>query len=527
MKTTLSFDVVIIGSGLGALSVALNLPKHFKIALVTKDDFNLSASNKAQGGIAAAIDFEDSIQAHVEDTITAGAGLCNRYAVELIISQAPQAIEWLVSQGVSFDKEIRSNNIYHFHQTKEGGHSRRRVIHYKDISGQHIMQGLLRQLMNFPNIFTYSHHDMIDTQHQDNKFIATAIVNQDIQEKVYFSAEHLVIATGGLGNLYPHTTNPVIATGDGIALAFQLGCPIENLEQTQFHPTVLKLKSAPNFLISEAVRGEGGLLKRRDGSQFMQDYDERMELAPRDIVARAINKEIQRSNDDFVYLDITHFKKEKIEHHFPTIYETCLEYGLDITQEMIPIAPALHYSCGGIVTDLNGQTHIKNLYAVGEVASTGLHGANRLASNSLLECIVMGQAIAQNIRYHQNFQYQNNIPHMNYSLLKNYSLINKKDYTSINSINSNLIKDILAQTCGISRTKALLEQGIEILQDVRSHLHQNKNKLNQNDLKLNRQLTVSLILVLSALMRKESRGLHFCSDFPDKNPAPHSIWITQ
>ncbi|UOO93492.1 MULTISPECIES: L-aspartate oxidase [Vitreoscilla] len=388
-----SYDVVIIGAGLAGLSVALSLPTHLSVLLLSKEDLHTCSSNRAQGGIAAVMDLHDSVEEHVQDTLIAGAGLCHETAVRHIVSQGKTAIEWLCAHGVPFTYE--QEDATQLHLTREGGHGKRRVVHAADHTGFSVTQTLQQQVRQYPNIDIVSHVQVTQLQVQNGVCVGLSI--QDAQQHNHsIQAAKIVLASGGAGQLFALTTNPITATADGMALAAHAGCHLHQMAFIQFHPTALALPQNPCFLMSEALRGEGAILRNAMGERFMPAYDERAELAPRDIVARAIADQIQKTSQ--VYLDITHKPLSFIQHHFPSIYEFCLtQHQLDISQQWIPVAPAAHYACGGVVTDEHARTHVTHLYAVGEVACTGLHGANRLASNSLLECVVMGQQAAQHI----------------------------------------------------------------------------------------------------------------------------------
>lgn len=395
-----SYDVVIVGAGLAGLSVALSLPKDTSILLLSKEDLNTCSSNYAQGGIAAVIDLHDSVEEHVQDTLVAGASLCDEPAVRHILNQGKAAIEWLCEHGVPFTYE--QNDANQLHLTREGGHGKRRVVHAADHTGFSVTQTLQKQVRQ------YRHIDIVScvqvTQLQVDHGMCVGLSIQDAQQRTHhIGAKHTVLASGGAGQLFSLTTNPTTATADGMALAAQAGARLHQMAFVQFHPTALALPQNPCFLISEALRGEGAILRNTMGERFMPNYDERAELAPRDIVARAIADQIQKTSQ--VYLDITHASLSFIQHHFPSIYEHCLtQHQLDISQQWIPVAPAAHYVCGGVVTDEHARTHVSNLYAVGEVACTGLHGANRLASNSLLECVVMGRQAARHISEQNTWQ---------------------------------------------------------------------------------------------------------------------------
>ncbi|HVL75337.1 MAG TPA: L-aspartate oxidase, partial [Noviherbaspirillum sp.] len=392
----MNFDVAIIGSGLAGLSVALHLAQTRKVVVVSKRSLLDGASNWAQGGIAAVLDSKDSHEEHIADTLVAGAGLCDEGATRFIVEHSREAIEWLIAQGVPFTKDATAE--LGFHLTREGGHSQRRIIHAADATGHAVQLTLVEKVRNHPNITILERHCAIDVIKSDRldghegppRCVGVYVQDVDNGEVMTLAADHTVLATGGAGKVYLYTTNPDTATGDGIAMAWRAGCRVANMEFIQFHPTCLYHPYAKEFLISEAVRGEGGLLKlpaaagAAAGHRFMPDHDARAELAPRDVVARAIDFEMKKRGLDYVDLDISHQSPEFLKEHFPTIYARCLELGIDITKQPIPVVPAAHYTCGGIITDLAGRTDLPGLYAVGEVACTGLHGANRLASNSLL-----------------------------------------------------------------------------------------------------------------------------------------------
>ena len=395
-------DVLIAGNGLAALTLALSLPESFRIVILCKNRLDDTASRHAQGGIAAAWSGEDDIEKHVADTLEAGAGLCNEAAVRTILSQGKPAIEWLLAQGVAFDR-----NHNDLHLTREGGHTCRRIAHVADYTGEAVMQSLIAQIRRRPNIRVCERQMALDVQTESGSACGLTILDRRTQETYSIRASHTVLAGGGLGQIYAATTTPPECTGDAIAMAIRAGCAVENLEFIQFHPTGLARSSenGRTFLISEAVRGEGGILTNQAGERFMPHYDRRAELAPRDIVARAIAAEIAKQTQDFVSLDISRKPAEFVRQHFPSIHRHCLsQCGLDITRQAIPVRPVQHYTCGGIQTDPCGRTSLPQLYALGETACTGLHGANRLASNSLLECVVTARLAAQTIADRQAFQ---------------------------------------------------------------------------------------------------------------------------
>ena len=405
----MKFDVAIVGSGLAGLSVALHLAENHKIARISKRSLRDGASDWAQGGIAAVLDSTDSHDQHVADTLVAGAGLCDESATRFIVEHGREAIDWLIAQGVPFTRDQQAEIGYHL--TREGGHSQRRIIHAADATGHAVQVTLEQKVRSHPNVTLLENHcaiDLITTPKLGINGGAPRCLGLYVQEVatgkvVTIAANQTVLATGGAGKVYLYTTNPDTATGDGIAMAWRAGCRVANMEFIQFHPTCLYHPYAKSFLITEAVRGEGGLLKlpasagAAAGTRFMPQHDERAELAPRDVVARTIDFEMKKRGLDHVDLDISHQPPEFLKEHFPNIYARCIEFGIDITKQPIPVVPAAHYTCGGVVTDLTGRTDLEGLYAVGETAYTGLHGANRLASNSLLECVVLGRAAALDI----------------------------------------------------------------------------------------------------------------------------------
>ncbi|GAA4415142.1 L-aspartate oxidase [Advenella faeciporci] len=510
------FDCIIIGSGLAGLSVALSLAENQRIAILSKDVLINTASDKAQGGIAAVWDPFDSFERHINDTLVAGAGLCDREAVTHIIENSPDAIRWLLSHSVDFTRDATSQQL---HLTLEGGHSHRRVAHAADKTGHVITHTLQSLLDSHPNIHVFEHYAscelLLNNARTENvECQGVSALNLQSGKMESFIAPHIVLATGGIGQLFTHTTNPVVATGDGIAMAWRAGCRVANMEFIQFHPTALTLSNAPTFLISEAVRGEGGLLRRPDGSRFMPDYDSRAELAPRDIVARAIEAEIKKSGGNHVLLDISHMPKQEIMHHFPMIYETCLSYGLDISTRPIPVAPAAHYTCGGVLVNQNGQTDIKGLYCAGETAYTGLHGANRLASNSLLECIVTGRNIARNIAAHLPWEtpttYDNTV-------CINPVTGNGKQSAQDSALDANRLRQLMSQCFGIVRNHAGMQAALQQLNAWKAQLHSGTSlqAISLNQIELGSMLDVASLMLQCGLARKESRGLHYTTDYPD------------
>lgn len=530
----MKFDVAIVGSGLAGLSVALHLAQTRKVAIISKRELLDGASNWAQGGIAAVLDSGDSHDQHIADTLVAGAGLCDEAATRYIVEHGREAIEWLIEQGVPFTRDDSAE--LGFHLTREGGHSQRRIIHAADATGHAVQVTLEQKVRAHPNITLFEHHSAVDVITSDKLTPtgvhsgAPALVGQPRCHGLYvqdeksgkvltFEAEHTVLATGGAGKVYLYTTNPDTATGDGIAMAWRAGCRVSNMEFMQFHPTCLYHPYAKSFLISEAVRGEGGLLKlppeagAAGGTRFMPAHDERGELAPRDVVARAIDYEMKKRGLDYVHLDITHQSPEFIQEHFPTIYARCLEFGIDITREPIPVVPAVHFTCGGVVTDLAGRTDIPGLYAVGETAYTGLHGANRLASNSLLECLVVGRACARHIAAAANIDMPK-LPAWDESRVTN------ADEEVVIAHNWDELRRFMWNYVGIVRTTKRLERAkhrIKLLKEEIDEYYRNF-RITNDLLELRNLVEVAGLIVRSALSRQESRGLHYSRDYPDTLP---------
>ena len=521
----MNFDVAIVGSGLAGLSVALHLADHRKVVVISKRALRDGASDWAQGGIAAVLDSADSHDQHVNDTLIAGAGLCDEGATRAIVEQGRAAIEWLIEQGVPFTRDVDAE--MGFHLTREGGHSQRRIIHSADATGHAVQVTLEEQVRRHPNITLLENHYAIDLITSDKVGVVNGTphcmglyVQDVITGQVHtIAADHTVLATGGAGKVYLYTTNPDTATGDGIAMAWRAGCRVANMEFIQFHPTCLYHPYAKSFLITEAVRGEGGLLKlpaaagAAAGQRFMLSHDERAELAPRDIVARAIDFEMKKRGLDYVDLDISHQPPAFLKEHFPTIYARCLELGIDITKQPIPIVPATHYTCGGIVTDLSGRTDLPGLYAVGETAYTGLHGANRLASNSLLECVVLGRAAAQHIELQAKLK-QVKLPAWDESRVTN------ADEEVVITQNWDELRRFMWNFVGIVRTTKRLERAqhrLAVLKEEIDEYYANF-RITRDLLELRNLVEVASLIVRSAKSRRESRGLHYSLDYPDTLP---------
>ncbi len=514
MAHTQKTDILIIGSGAAGLTLALEIAEHARVTVLSKLGLADGCTNYAQGGIAAVMSDEDSLTAHKNDTINAGAGLCNSKVVKHTTRLGPQAIESLIKHGVPF---TRSDDG--FHLTREGGHTFRRVLHAADATGQAIQTTLLQRAQTHPNITLKEHAiaiDLITTENNEKgkKSRVTGCYyldkKQDHVEAI--SARFVVLATGGASKVYLYTSNPDVSTGDGIAMAWRAGCRIANMEFNQFHPTCLFHPDAKTFLITEAIRGEGGHLQLPNGERFMQRFDKRGELAPRDIVARAIDHEMKRLGTECLYLDISHKPAEFIKSHFPTVYARCLEYGIDITKEPIPVVPAAHYTCGGVVTNTKGETDIKNLYAIGEVAFTGLHGANRMASNSLLECVVFGQASAHSIISKLE---KSDLP----KKLKSWdeSRVTNSDEEVVVSHNWEELRRFMWDYVGIVRTNKRLQRAKRRVDLLRSEIEEYYGNFRvSNDLiELRNLVDVADLIIRSAMARKESRGLHYTLDYPD------------
>ncbi len=524
----LKTDILVIGSGIAGLSFALKAAKYANILIITKKDSAESNTNYAQGGIATVISHDDSYELHIKDTLECGAGLCHKDAVEQIVTNGPHLIDELIELGVKFSKEQGKLDL-----GKEGGHSRQRIIHSKDLTGKEIERALLHNINNNPNITVLEHHTAIDliTEHNIkgkpknlNHTCFGAYAYDEINNEIKTILSKLtVICTGGIGQVYLHTTNPAIATGDGIAIGYRSGCIIGDMEFVQFHPTSLyenrmEYYDQQSFLISEALRGAGGILKTKGGEKFMHKYDSRGSLAPRDIVARAIDNEMKKHGDDFVYLDVTMLGLIKIKNKFPNIYKKCLSIGLNIAKDMIPVVPAAHYSCGGIVSDLNGKTSLDNLFVLGESSMTGGHGANRLASNSLLEALVYADKAAKicknEIVVIKNIK-DEEIPEWDSSGTEN-----AEEWILI-SQNKHEIKQIMSNYVGIVRSNLRLHRALRRIKLIKSEIETfyKKTKVSRELLELRNMALISYLIIKSALLRKESRGLHYSTDYPLSKPS--------
>ena len=511
-----AFDVLILGSGLAGQSLALRLAATKRVALVTKRALDDTATAWAQGGIAAVLDNEDSIEAHVQDTLTAGGGLCNEAATRFVVEHSHAAIDWLIAQGVPF---TRDTSPFGYHLTREGGHSHRRIIHADDATGAAVQQTLTQRVRCHPNITVLEHHIAIDLiegsrlGQKQRRCWGAYILDIENDKVLTFAAQYTVLACGGAGKVYLYTTNPDTSTGDGIAMAWRAGCRVANMEFIQFHPTCLYHPHAKSFLITEAMRGEGGILRLPDGHRFMPDHDPRAELAPRDIVARAIDFEMKRHGLDCVYLDVTHKSPVFLATHFPNIYARCQRLGIDISRDPIPVVPAAHYTCGGIVANLAARTDLAGLYAIGETAFSGLHGANRLASNSLLECVVFSGAAAQDILAAEPVE-PPTLPSWD------ESRVSDADEAVVIAHNWDELRRFMWDYVGIVRTNKRLERALHRIRLLEREINEYYSHFRvSNDLIELRNLVLTAhLIVRSAMARKESRGLHFSRDYPDLLP---------
>ncbi len=532
MPYSKNYDVLIIGSGGAGLSLALKLADHpTSVAVLSKMALTSGSTYYAQGGISAVFDAEDSIESHIEDTLDAGAGLCNPEIVRLTVTHGKSSIDWLREQGVVFTEEQNQSGEIKLHLSREGGHSHRRVVHSADATGKAVSLSLIERAQEHPNIELFEHHNVVElitaqTEGRTGKQVLGAYVldTQGHQVKT-ISTRVVVLATGGANMAYIYTTNPHSSTGDGIALAWRAGCRISNMEFMQFHPTCLYHPDARSFLISEAVRGEGGRLILPDGSSFMQNFDPRGELAPRDIVARAIDHEMKKRGIDCVYLDISHKSEEFIREHFPTIYQQCLEFDIDITKQPIPVVPAAHYTCGGVLTDSYARTDIKNLYAIGEVACTGLHGANRMASNSLLECLVFAERASEDILLKlPGILPAPTIPDWD------ESKVSDSDEEVVVSHNWNELRHFMWDYVGIVRTDKRLSRAMNRVELLKKEIaeYYGNFRVTSDLLELRNLVIVAELIIRCAQQRKESRGLHYTLDYPetDNSKPPQNTILT-
>lgn len=495
------------------MTAAIELSNQFKVTLITKNSLIDSSTWYAQGGIAAVIDGNDTIEDHLRDTLIAGDGLCDEEAVRECVSQGKESIDWLSNLGARFTKDNGKN----FHLTKEGGHSKRRVVHAEDATGKEVSNSLAEMVKKIKNIQILENHICVDLITNRGSCIGAYVLDIASNEVKSFNSGSTILATGGASKIYLYTSNPDGSSGDGIGLAWRAGCRVENLEFNQFHPTCLFHPEAKSFLISEALRGEGAYLKNDKDQRFMSKYDSRLELAPRDIVARSIDKEMKVTGADNVFLDISHRKEKEIKSEFPNIYLQCKEFGFDITKEPIPVVPAAHYTCGGIKVNLDSQTDIKSLYAIGEVSSTGLHGANRMASNSLLECVVFAKKASEHIlRNHK--ENKKTIPEWD------ISRVTETQEAVIVRHNWDEIRRLMWDYVGIVRSNNLLKRAEIAMKIINQEVNYfyGKYLISSDLIELRNLALVANLTIKSALKRKESRGLHYSSDYPEplKNARP-------
>ncbi|MEM6774283.1 MAG: L-aspartate oxidase [Pseudomonadota bacterium] len=507
-------DVVVIGRGAAGLALALRLPSTYRVAVLSKGDVTQSSTYWAQGGMAAVLHARDSVDAHVEDTLRAGAGLCHRDAVELAVSHSREIVEWLAGLGVDFDirEDIDPSQSPEYHLAQEGGHSHRRIVHAADRTGGAIGEVLEARAAEAANIELLPGHIAVDLLAGNGRCRGIYALNLEADNVDLFEAGAVVLASGGASKAYLYTSNPDGASGDGIAMAWRAGCRVANLEFNQFHPTCLYHPEAKSFLITEALRGEGARLQLPDGERFMPRFDERAELAPRDIVARAIDHEMKRLGVDCVYLDITHRDESFLRHHFPTIFKRCQTFGIDISRQRIPVVPAAHYTCGGVCVDAWGRTDLTGLYAIGECSFTGLHGANRMASNSLLECLVYAQAAAGDIEV---------APRADAGEVAlsqwDETQVTDSDEDVVISHNWHELRRFMWDYVGIVRTSKRLQRAlnrVELLQSEIAEYYGNY-KVSPDLLELRNLAMVSELMIRCALARKESRGLHYTLDYPE------------
>lgn len=513
---------LVIGSGIAGLSFALKVADSGKVNLITKSKMSDCNTSKAQGGIAAVMSSNDSSEQHKKDTMIAGVGLCHNDSLDALVNEGPERIRELIDWGVEFTKQ--ENGEYDL--TKEGGHSQRRVLHKADATGEEIEESLIKKVKDHPNINIYENRFAIDliTEHQVRNNLQSAfnvcfgayVLDKESDNVDIFRANFTMLATGGAARVYLHSTNPEVDTGDGIAMAYRASVRIANMEFIQFHPTALYDPHNKPFLISEALRGFGGKLKNGNGIEFMKKYDKRLELAPRDIVARAIDLEMKKDGSDFVYLDMTSLNLSEVKKRFPTIFKHCIDYlNIDITKKMIPVVPAAHYICGGIMTNMSGNTSMHNLYASGETAHTGIHGANRLASNSLTEALIFSHRAALKIL---NKKFENEFENIEIPEWKDDGKLNPNEWILIKH-NTKELQNIMWDYVGIIRSRPHLNRALRRTQMLYDEIenYYKRTKVRDNILELRNLTTIAYLIIRSALRREESRGLHFMSDYPDKD----------
>ncbi|WP_116963649.1 L-aspartate oxidase [Fastidiosibacter lacustris] len=506
-------DVIVIGAGTAGLTAALNLADSCKVAILCKSALGDGSSLYAQGGIAAVMDKGDSLESHIQDTLIAGDSLCDKEAVRFTVENAKSCVEWLINQGVNFTLDSKHENYYHL--TMEGGHSYRRILHAADATGKEVQTTLTTLIKNNKNIQVFEYYNVVDLILQQQRCVGAYALNLKTNKIETFSARAIVLASGGASRVYQYSTNPVVSSGDGIAIAYRAGCRVANLEFNQFHPTCLYHPKAGSFLLSEALRGEGAYLRLPNGKRFMPQIDERAELAPRDIVARAIDLQMKKYGLECVYLDITHKSPEFIQTHFPMIYEELLKYGFDLTKDQIPVVPAAHYTCGGIMVDSKARTDIVGLYAAGEVTYTGLHGANRMASNSLLECLVYAFAAAKDIkRKLLEFDKIINLPAWDDALVQD------SDEAIFIRHNWKEVRRCMWDYVGIVRSNKRLQRAMNRIKLLRQEVYDYYSDftVTADLLELRNLVLVAELMIESAMRRKESRGLHYTLDYKQKDP---------
>ncbi|MCG6896291.1 MAG: L-aspartate oxidase [Thiocapsa sp.] len=522
-------DVLILGSGAAGLSLALRLDDDLSVAVVSKRELKEGSTLYAQGGISAVLDAADSVDSHVQDTLRAGAGLCDRKVVKQVVERGPANIRWLLDQGVQFTRDEARGSAGGYHLTREGGHTHRRVVHAADATGRAVATTLEAQVRAKASVTLFEQHiaiDLITSRHvsgsKDHRCLGAYILDLGTGKVEVYLARFVVLATGGANKVYLYTSNPDVSTGDGIAMAWRAGCRVANMEFMQFHPTCLYHRQARSFLITEALRGEGARLLLPDGERFMPRFDPRAELAPRDIVARAIDHEMKRLGTAYVYLDISHRPPDFVIEHFPTIYHRCLELGIDITKDPIPVVPAAHYTCGGVMVDGRARTDLPGLYASGETAYTGLHGANRMASNSLLECLVYSELAAQDIaRLTAESAHPPDVPPWD------ESRVTEPDEEVVVSHNWDELRRFMWDYVGIVRTNKRLRRAkrrADLLQQEVIEYYSNF-RVSNDLIELRNLLEVADLIIQSALRRRESRGLHYTLDYPQKDPSQRSPTI--
>jgi L-aspartate oxidase len=517
MKSQPIFDALIIGTGAAGLSLALRLPSRYRVALISKGSLTESNTFYAQGGVSVVLHREDSLASHIEDTLNTGAGLCDPEIVRFTVERAENCIRQLIAQGVDFTRTEVPDGSLGYHLTREGGHSHRRVIHAADSTGIAIENTLSARVRELANISLYEFHlalDLIPASKlgvAGNRCVGAYVFDRNTRRVHVFRARAVVLATGGAGKVYLYTSNPDVATGDGIAMAWRAGCRVANMEFIQFHPTCLYHPKAGSFLITEAIRGEGGKLILPDGNRFMRRFDVRGELASRDVVARAIDYEMKRLGADCVYLDISHRSADFIRSHFPGVHARCLEFGIDITREPIPVVPAAHYLCGGVMADRFGRTDLEGLYAIGEVAFTGLHGANRMASNSLLECLVFAESAGEHLQATlEDTPMPPPLPEWDETQVRD------AEEVIVVSHNWDELRRFMWDYVGIVRSKVRLEQAKRRIDLLLQEIHDFYGHFRvTNDLiELRNLAVVADLIIRSARSRKESRGLHYILDYP-------------